>query len=99
MVMNLIRGGGTHVAEKQPRCPHYVIGLDLGQASDYTALCIMDRHVKKVGRPRMHRLVQGRYTGAQELAEWRTDVENIMTVRHLDRPRCGRRTRRSWRAC
>jgi hypothetical protein len=73
------------VAEKHPRCPHYVIGLDLGQASDYTALCVMDRHVQKVGEPYMHRYYGGAWQ-SEELAELRTTAKHVMTVRYLDRP-------------
>jgi len=85
--MEFVRNrGGTHVAEKHRGCPHYVIGLDLGQASDYTAICVMDRHAKKVGSPYVHRFGQTPYGPGGATAEWRQEVENVLTVRYLDRP-------------
>jgi hypothetical protein len=90
MVMNLIRGRDTHVAENYKRgLPHYVVGLDLGQASDYTAICVMDRQLKPIGKPESTHEWQNRgslYDGSHRVAVWRTLVENVMTVRYLDRP-------------
>jgi hypothetical protein len=58
--------------------PHYVLGLDLGQANDYTALAVTERVVKPVGAPYTHP------RGSDY--ERRQNVENHYHVRHLGRP-------------
>jgi hypothetical protein len=89
MVMNYIRGRDTHVAQNYKRgLPHYVVGLDLGQASDYTAICVMDRQLKPVGKPEntYERRNLPDLSGSEKVAVWKQQVENVMTVRYLDRP-------------
>jgi hypothetical protein len=89
MVMAMIRGRGKHVAENYQRgLPHYVVGLDLGQASDYTAVCVMDRQLKPTGSPESTRERRNLpdLSGSESVPVWRQPVENVMTVRYLDRP-------------
>jgi len=92
MVTNLLEATGLkspHVADNYERGqPHYILGLDLGQASDYTALAVVERRMKNVGWPYVvtTRVNDPDLRGSQLVRQRRQDVENQYLVRHLGRP-------------
>lgn len=62
--------------------PEYLIGVDLGQTNDYTAICVLQRDTRPTGRTRT-RLTDswGGGLGTRQVPE----VEGAYQVRHLDR--------------
>jgi len=56
----------------------YVIGVDLGQAHDYTAVAVLERELRETGR----KLKRYAYGGGHELVP---ELEAIYRVRHLER--------------
>lgn len=56
----------------------YVIGVDLGQAHDYTAVAVLERELRETGRT----LKRYAYGGGNELAP---EMEATYKVRHLER--------------
>jgi len=61
--------------------PEYIIGVDLGQANDYTAICVLQRDTQKTGRT-VQRLA-GSWEGFTTVT--RPQTESTYQVRHLDR--------------
>lgn len=60
--------------------PEYIIGVDLGQTHDYTAVAVLERHVRPTGR------TVGRLQGGWELSVKQVpQVEGHYQVRHLER--------------
>ncbi len=66
--------------------PDYIIGVDLGQAHDYTAISVLERHTRETGRTMptaKARPVWGRET------QPRPQTESTYQVRHLERLKLG----------
>lgn len=61
--------------------PEYIIGVDLGQANDYTAICVLQRDTRETGRT-VQRLA-GSWEGFTTVT--RPQTESTYQVRHLDR--------------
>src|SRR5215208_5484687 len=67
--------------------PHYVLGLDLGQAHDFTALAVLQRKLKPAGPPyNVRTRINSDLYGSEWGMEERRAVENHYLVRHLGRP-------------
>ncbi len=64
----------------------YIIGVDLGQAHDRTALCVLEQHQRPTGRlaPPTRRPVWGRENNTQTV-----QLESTYQVRHLERLEVG----------
>lgn len=86
MVMNLVKRE-PHVVERyDPDHPYYVIGLDIGQANDPTAIAVVERRMKKVGWPYMANVpVNDGLYGHHWERHRRYKVENQYHIRHLER--------------
>lgn len=61
--------------------PEYIIGVDLGQANDYTAICVLQRDTRETGRT-VQRLA-GSWEGFTTVT--RPQTESTYQVRHLER--------------
>jgi hypothetical protein len=87
MVRSLFKSKQPHIAENYMRNhPHYVVGLDVGQAADYTALAVLERELKNVGQPYVGPELDQSSGTARWVRERQQKVENRYIVRHLDRP-------------
>lgn len=53
---NPVRRPRRRGRRSRPGPPRYVLGLDLGQASDYTALCVAERAASEPGAPPLYEI-------------------------------------------
>lgn len=61
--------------------PSYLIGVDLGQANDYTAICVLQRDARETGRTKTRLTDSWGGLGTRQVPE----TEGAYQVRHLDR--------------
>lgn len=62
--------------------PGYIVGVDLGQARDYTAICVLEYTDRQTGRSRQRRVGNWATGGASDLVP---ETEHVYQVRHLER--------------
>jgi hypothetical protein len=78
-----------HVAQRPYSShPHYILGLDLGQANDFSALAVTERVLRDTGPayPATTRRNRPDLRGSHMVNETRAPVKNEILVRHLGRP-------------
>src|SRR5690625_6039232 len=58
--------------------PGYIVGVDLGQARDYTAICVLEYTDRQTGRSRQRRVGNWATGGASDLVP---ETEHVYQVR------------------